>query len=320
MQHIDVFNGDADGICSLIQLRLAAPQSSVLITGVKRDIQLLDRVTANAGDQVTVLDISMEKNASALNRLCQAGVQVFYADHHRSGEIPSFGNLQAHINPAANTCTGLIIDNYLQGQFRDWAIVAAFGDNLTAIAEELCRLQNYSTEQVELLRQLGTAFNYNGYGDHLDDLWFTPDTLYRMAVEYRGPFEFINDQDACFSQLTLGYQQDLAKGLAAEFLYQTAALAIIELPDTAWARRISGVLGNELANRFPDRAHAICTANNRQQSYTVSLRAAKTNPTGAVDIAAQFGGGGRVAAAGINPLAMNDLPRLIRAMDAEWGS
>lgn len=319
MQYIDVFNGDADGICSLIQLRLAQPQKSLLVTGIKRDIKLLERVVANPGDQVTVLDISMEKNLSALNALCQADVQVFYADHHRSGEIPSFDNLQAHINTAANTCTGLIIDNYLQGQFRDWAIVAAFGDNLQAVAEELCRLQNYSAKQVELLRQLGTGFNYNGYGDNLDDLWFEPNALYQMAVEYPCPFDFINDQKECFSQLALGYQQDLAKGLAAELLYQTAALAIIELPDSAWARRISGVLGNELANRFPERAHAVCTKKNRQQSYTVSLRAAKTKPRGAVDIASQFGGGGRVAAAGINALPISDLPRLIRALEAEWG-
>jgi hypothetical protein len=35
----DVFNGDADGICALVQLRLAKPIQSNLITGVKRDIE-----------------------------------------------------------------------------------------------------------------------------------------------------------------------------------------------------------------------------------------------------------------------------------------
>lgn len=42
--HIDVFNGDADGICALIQLRLANPVESQLITGVKRDIALLQKL------------------------------------------------------------------------------------------------------------------------------------------------------------------------------------------------------------------------------------------------------------------------------------
>ena len=44
MANYDVFNGDADGICALQQLRLNDPIESKLITGVKRDIQLLDHV------------------------------------------------------------------------------------------------------------------------------------------------------------------------------------------------------------------------------------------------------------------------------------
>jgi hypothetical protein len=58
MTHFDVFNGDADGICSLLQLRLATPIDSLLITGAKRDIALLQRVDAQPGDGVTALDIS----------------------------------------------------------------------------------------------------------------------------------------------------------------------------------------------------------------------------------------------------------------------
>ena len=44
----DVFNGDADGICALLQLRLAEPREAQLVTGVKRDINLLSRVEALA--------------------------------------------------------------------------------------------------------------------------------------------------------------------------------------------------------------------------------------------------------------------------------
>ena len=49
MANFDVFNGDADGIISLVQLRLASPLNSTLITGYKRDINLLSRV--DAGDK-----------------------------------------------------------------------------------------------------------------------------------------------------------------------------------------------------------------------------------------------------------------------------
>ena len=61
MADYDIFNGDADGICALLQLRLAEPRNATLITGVKRDISLLKQVNAKPGDRLTVLDISMEK-------------------------------------------------------------------------------------------------------------------------------------------------------------------------------------------------------------------------------------------------------------------
>ena len=53
----DVFNGDADGLCALHQWRLAHPAESTLVTGVKRDIRLLSKVDAHAGDEVCVFDI-----------------------------------------------------------------------------------------------------------------------------------------------------------------------------------------------------------------------------------------------------------------------
>ena len=59
MRCIDVFNGDADGLCALHQLRLAEPAAAELVTGVKRDIALLERVAAAPGDLVTVLDVSL---------------------------------------------------------------------------------------------------------------------------------------------------------------------------------------------------------------------------------------------------------------------
>ena len=75
MQFYDIFNGDADGICALHQLRLEEPRESVLVTGVKRDIHLLERVAARAGDELTVLDISLAANAQDLARLLAAGAR-----------------------------------------------------------------------------------------------------------------------------------------------------------------------------------------------------------------------------------------------------
>ncbi len=62
MTTYDVFNGDADGLCALHQLRLARPLDAQLVTGTKRDNALLARVPAIAGDRVTALDIALPGN------------------------------------------------------------------------------------------------------------------------------------------------------------------------------------------------------------------------------------------------------------------
>jgi len=104
MSYYDVFNGDADGICALHQLRLEEPRDAVLVTGAKRDIALLQRVDAKAGDAVTVLDVSVESNRDALIALLARGVAVQYFDHHFPGELPKHRQFSATIdeNPRAD--------------------------------------------------------------------------------------------------------------------------------------------------------------------------------------------------------------------------
>ena len=87
MTRFYAFNGDADGLCALQQLRLADPRDATLVTGVKRDIELLRRVNAATGDEVTVLDISLDANREDLHRLLEAGAAVRYFDHHYAGEV-----------------------------------------------------------------------------------------------------------------------------------------------------------------------------------------------------------------------------------------
>ncbi|MDH3360137.1 MAG: acetyltransferase, partial [Desulfobulbaceae bacterium] len=131
MISFDVFNGDADGICALHQLRLAEPRPDAeLVTGVKRDIKLLAKLQGVRQAQVTVLDISLDSNREDLNSLLAAECSVFYADHHFAGEIPATEALVAHIDPNPEVCTSLIIDRFLDGRYRAWAVAAAFGDNL----------------------------------------------------------------------------------------------------------------------------------------------------------------------------------------------
>lgn len=313
-----MFNGDADGIISLIQLRLSQPLEACLITGVKRDIQLLKKLTLAPEDSLTVLDISMEKNNTPLIQILDKGSDVFYADHHRSGDIPQHDNLKALIDLDANTCTALIIDQHLKGQYHAWAICAAYGDNLIAKADELATAAGYSKLQSDQLKELGTLINYNGYGAALSDLHFDPAELYRLLLTYSSPFDVIADEHSPFKQLQTAYEQDLASALAIPHQYKSASLSIFELPDEAWSRRISGVYGNLLANQEPNSAFAVLTKN-ADKSYLVSLRAPLNNKQGAGEICSQFeSGGGRAAAAGINCLEPSALNQFIALVEEKY--
>jgi hypothetical protein len=315
---IDVFNGDADGICALVQLRLAQPAQSTLVTGVKRDIQLLERVSVHQGDSVTVLDISLKKNRGGLDRILQQGATVFYVDHHESGDILQHPRLKTLINTAANTCTSLLVDQYLEGKYRAWAVTAAFGDNLIESAEQAAHSLSLSANQLKQLEELGVCINYNGYGDSIADLHFAPDALYRELAAYASPFDFMADNAGVYQKLLTGYADDMALARHVKPDHQTEAVGVYILPDEAWARRISGVFSNELANQAPARAHAVLSYN-AHGGYQVSVRAPLTHKTGADELCSSFTtGGGRKSAAGINHLPLDELPLFIAAFAQKY--
>lgn len=187
MKHFDVFNGDADGICALHQLRLAKPLRSVLITGVKHDAALLGRVPLRRGISVTVLDISLYANRTALLALLAHGITVEYFDHHFAGAIPEHSHLNTHIETTPDTCTSMLVDRHLGGQHRLWAIVGAYGDNLAHAAQTLAGSRGLQRGQVEQLRELGESLNYNAYGESEADLLIPPARLYEMLRAYADP-------------------------------------------------------------------------------------------------------------------------------------
>ncbi len=305
---IDVFNGDADGICALQQLRLVEPIESTLVTGPKRDISLLKRVKAQAGDHVTVLDIALSKNREALDRLLEAGAQVRYFDHHQPGDIPVHPHFEPHIDTDANVCTSLLVNQYLDGKHLVWAVTAAFGDNLADAARHAAAPLGLSADQLAQLQSLGECLNYNGYGETLDDLFFDPAELYRQLRPYADPFAFIAES-AAYQMLNAGYQSDMARAVAVNAAEARASGRIFMLPAEKWARRISGVFGNQLAVESPAQAHAVLTAK-PDGGYVVSVRAPMVAKSGADTLCSQFEtGGGRKGAAGINHLPETELGR-----------
>ncbi|WP_192888752.1 DHH family phosphoesterase [Vibrio bathopelagicus] len=327
--HYDVFNGDADGIIALLQLRLNEPKESVLVTGVKRDIKLLSQVVSKIAKQndhgdvssVTVLDVSMEKNLPALNSLLDDNVDVFYCDHHRTGDIPSSNHLDTLINTASECCTSLLINQKLKGRYVAWAIAAAFGDNLKTVATRLAATNGFDEAQTTFLEELGTLINYNGYGSSLSDLHFTPAELYRILYQYPNPLDLLADKNSVFYRLRAAYQNDYQQLSNLVPIYESDVARVFELPGETWARRISGVFGNDIVNQDPARAQAVLTKNQGGDSYTVSLRAPLSNRVGADEICSSFEtGGGRKAAAGINQLNEMDKVNFISLIESFYSN
>lgn len=316
--HIDCFNGDADGICALTQLRLSKPKEGELVTGVKRDINLLARVEVQEHDTVTVLDVSLDKNRAGLQRVLDSGASVFYCDHHFAGDIPECDSLTTLINTSPDVCTSLLINKHLNNEFLEWAVVGTFGDNLKRSATILAKSLDLSAKQLDELENLGIYLNYNGYGADIEDLYFHPAELFKRTVLHSSAFGFMNDDRETFSTLEEGYHDDMrrARGVSASFEDQSTA--VYQLPSSAWARRVSGVFGNELANQSPDSAHAVIVEKDSGE-FVVSVRAPLNNKQGADQICRQFPtGGGRAAAAGINALPKDQLGDFIQTLSDHY--
>lgn len=310
--HFDVFNGDADGLCALQQLRLAQPKESVLITGVKRDPKLLPRIAARPGDSVTVLDIPVGANLDAMLKLLEIGVSIEYFDHHHAPQPPEHPLLRLKLDSGPTMCTSLLVDRYLCGRYRAWAVVGAFGDNIPDAAEGMARSIGLDQKTTHLLKVLGDCLNYNAYGESEADLTIPPAMLHKSMVPFADPLQFVSQADV-FLQIAQRRAGDMALAMNVRPIVQTDRLTAVLLPDAAWARRVIGVYANQLVNRNPGRICAVLVPNGRN-GLSVSLRAAAQCGTSADRLARRHGGDGRATAAGIKNLPLEDVPFLLRDM------
>jgi hypothetical protein len=307
--HFDVFNGDADGICSIVQLRLAQPRDSRFVTGAKRDIALLERVQAGHGDSVTVLDVSVDTNRAALERLLHDGVAVEYFDHHFAGDGPLPHGVIAHIDTSPDVCTGMLVDRHLHGRQRIWAVVAAFGDNLLDAAYDLADSLALNAGALEALSDLGMALTHNSYSDRIEDALVAPAELARVLVATADPLRFVATS-ALYAAIDAARRRDIALAHDIAPVHVLPGALVYLMPDAPWARRVRGIFGNEIANAHPAQAHAVVTVR-EDGDYTVSVRAPCARPVGADALCREFGGNGRAAAAGIERLPRDRLQEFV---------
>jgi hypothetical protein len=315
-----IFNGDADGLCALEQLRLAEPGPSILVTGVKRDIALVLRVPAHAGDECTVLDVSLDSNRPGVLALLEAGAEVRYFDHHHAGELPIHPRFRPHIDLRAEVCTSLIVDRYLEGRHRPWAIVGAYGDNLSEQASGLCRELGIPEADAAALKELGVSLNYNSYGESIADLHVPPAELAEEMLGYPDPLSFSRNS-ASYPRVRQGYLEDMERARRLEPVRQRPGAIVFVLPAEAWARRASGVLANELSRSHAGNAIAVVSPKSDAAGYLVSVRVPNGSRVAADEFCRRFpSGGGRRTAAGINHLPDADLAPFATEFEQAFGA
>ena len=280
MPHFDIFNGDADGICAIHQIRLNNPQESTLVTGVKRDTLLLKNVTSVKNSVLTVLDISSHANRGPLLKLLKQGNTIHYYDHHFSGEIPESPLFHPHIDTSPDVCTSIIVDRFLKGEHRSWAIVESFGDNLHSSALKLAYSLSLDATETEALREMGELINYNSYGETKDDLFYSPEFLYRAIHPYSDPLEFFQSSREMV-KLREGFLNDMALAEAILPERNCTAGRIFIFPNEAWCRRVCGTFINkQLAREEPNLAHSLLVERH-DGTFQISVHAPLAKPYGA---------------------------------------
>ncbi len=316
--HFDIFNGDADGIFALHQMRLETPKpSALLITGVKRDITLLSRITDQKNCSISVFDISLDSNRRFLDSLLAGNNSIEYFDHHFAGDIPDSPLLHHAINVSPETCTSLIVNGTLSGKYSQWAVCGAFGDNLHQQAQQLANNSALTEKEIQQLRDIGELFNYNGYGATLSDLHFHPEELYKSVRNYEKPLDFLISSPI-IEKLRENFNCDLEMALKQKKYPVKGRNTVFFFPNAPWSRRIQGVFSNLKAREETDIAHALIVEND-DLSLRVSLRAPLTDKRDADTICKLFPtGGGRAAAAGINSLPASMLDDFLIKLNAVY--
>lgn len=303
MTNFDVFNGGVDGLCALHQYRLTYLGNANLVTGARHDDRLLERLKVQASDVVTVFDIPISQNREALVYILNLGTCVTWFDHHSIGPLARMRGMTAIIDIAPDICTSTVVDRYLGGEHRAWAVVGAFGENLVALANRLAQPLRLSVDQLRQLRQLGQCLNYNAYGETVAGVYLQPADLYQILRDYSDPFLFIR-KAGVVEPLSRRREEDMQRALTVSPTTTRENADIYVLPEDGWSLRIHDEFASYLASERPRQAHAVL-APDMHGGYVVSVRAPSPNLTGADEFCMQFPtGSGRAGAAGIATLPL----------------
>ncbi len=293
------------------------------VTGLKRQIVLLEHIPPLETASIHVFDISLDANREALSKLLDnPRFRISWFDHHEAGQIPTYPNLKTTIVNAKGTCTALLVHASLPGSDPRWAAIAAFGDNVPEAAEALLKPLNISDSEIAELREAGELLNYNAYGETEADVLFPPLEIAQRLSSFRDPIEFIRN-GGIIPELRAQFQEDEARAKGLAPFEQRVGAVVYRLPRKPWARRLGATLANRLSLQNPECAVTVLHPLN-DGAYQVSIRAPRQRNQEippASGLALEFPtGGGRVLAAGINHLPEARLSEFISKFFERYAS
>lgn len=317
MVHYDIFNGDADGIVSLHQYRMHFPvKKPELVTSMKRDVELLRHMRLVKHSRLTVFDISHKTNEVHVQGILSNNNRIVWFDHHDVGMVYPSNMFRLTFDTSSDVCTNMLVDSYVDGLYRPWTIVGAYGDNLHEQAAALN--PGFNDKKMYHLREIGETLNYNGYGNVETDLTVHPKDVYLDLSKYESPFDYRRKSEV-YDQIHTQKCADHHELKNSEILHESWTGKVVLLPDSKASVRYSGIYSNQLSTDNPNSAFLILTTVG-DDNYRVSIRAPKKRPHGASSLANNFEtGGGREKAAGINHLPKNQLNKLIDLFEQQFG-
>jgi len=103
---------------------------------------------------------------------------------------------------------------------------------------------------------MGEFINYNSYGETKEDLYYSPESLYRAIHTYSYPLEFFYSSGELV-KLREGFLNDMQLAEAILPERNCTAGRIFIFPNEAWCRRVCGTFINKLAREEPYLAHSL---------------------------------------------------------------
>jgi hypothetical protein len=208
------------------------------------------------GDEVLACNVPLypARFASGNGKAQQASIQCLnYRACH-----PNFRRPITMHHAAANGCTSLMVDCLLQGKYRGWALVGAYGKQLKHLADAQATVMGIGAAEREGLQRLGELISYNADVAHTRHLYLEPANLYAQLARYQDPLEFLRCESLA-EDLDGVRQSDLERALALPAYWKDGHASVFVLPDQDWASRVSSHFKSRLCEMEPHRAHAVLT-------------------------------------------------------------